>query len=347
MLSIVAGVGAFALLDRPRTQGTDRALAALMVVALASSGLGIPILLGVGVELALTKEGRERLWVVAAPFALYLLWYVAYGTNRAAFEELSLSALWAWTAANHAAGAIIGERQIEPGQQMLVLVLLVLAYRAFRVDRAGRIRLAALAIILLTFYGADRDLAPRHRAAVVLALPHRRGRLPAAHARRGRARLEDPHAGCRSSCCCSPGSRSARPTAAPRRCATGARCSCSAPIACARRSAPSSCSGASASRRRSRSPRWPRRSSRPGRGSTRSTTCAAIPATASRRSAARRPTCAPSPTTRSCARAGCSCGPAARSSTRGARRPVLRGTPPAATVAPAGRARRGRPERSR
>ena len=164
MLSIVAGVGAFALLDRPRTQNSDRALAALMVVALASSGLGIPVLLGIGVELALTKEGRERLWVVAVPFGLYLLWYLAYGTNRAAFEELSLSALWAWTAANHAAGAIIGERQIEPGQQMLVLTLVVLAYRAFRVDRAGRVRLASLAVILLTFYGltaiSRHDIAP-------------------------------------------------------------------------------------------------------------------------------------------------------------------------------------------
>ncbi len=164
MLSIVAGVGAFALLDRPRTQRTDRGLTALMVVALASSGMGIPVLLGIAVELALTKEGRGRLWVVAAPFGLYLVWYVAYGTNRAAFEEVSLTALWAWTAANHAAGAIIGERQIEPGQQMLILMLVVIAYRAFRVDRAGRVRLAALAVILLTFYGltgvSRHDIAP-------------------------------------------------------------------------------------------------------------------------------------------------------------------------------------------
>ena len=164
MLSIVAGVGAFALLDRPRTSGTDRALAALMVVALASSGMGIPVLLGIAVELALTAEGRRRMWVVAVPFALYLVWYVAYGTNRAAFEEVSLSALWAWTAANHAAGAIIGERQIEPGQQMLIVILLIVAYRSFRLDRAGRVRLAALAVTLLTFYAltaiSRHDIAP-------------------------------------------------------------------------------------------------------------------------------------------------------------------------------------------
>ncbi len=164
MLSIVAGVGAFALLDSPRTRRTDLALVALVLVTISSSGLGIPILLGLAVELALTREGRERLWVVAAPFALYLVWYVAYGTNRAGLDELTLSLLWAWTAANHAAGAIIGERQIEPGRDMLIVLLVILAYRAFRVDRAGRVRLAALATILLTFYGltaiSRHDIAP-------------------------------------------------------------------------------------------------------------------------------------------------------------------------------------------
>lgn len=164
MLSIVAGVGAFALLDRPRTQRTDWGLAALMVVALASSGMGIPVLLGIAAELTLTAQGRARLWVVAAPFGLYLVWYLAYGTNRAGIEELSLSALWAWTAANHAAGAIIGERQIEPGQQMLIVILLIVAYRSFRLDRAGRVRLAALAVTLLTFYAltaiSRHDIAP-------------------------------------------------------------------------------------------------------------------------------------------------------------------------------------------
>ena len=60
-------------------------------------------------------------------------------------------------------------------------------------------------------------------------------------------------------------------------------------------------------RRRSRSRRSRRRSSRPGRGSTRSTACAATRATARRSSRARRPTRAASPTTRSCAPAGWRC----------------------------------------
>ena len=47
---------------------------------------------------------------------------------------------------------------------LLVVILVVVAYRAFRVGAAGRIRLAALAVILLTFYGltavSRHDIAP-------------------------------------------------------------------------------------------------------------------------------------------------------------------------------------------
>jgi hypothetical protein len=164
MASIVAGVAAFHVLDRQPGPRTDRLLCGLMIVALCSSGLGIPVLVGVGVELALTEAGRRRLWVVGAPFALYVVWYVAYGTNRAGFHELAISALWAWTAMNLAAGALIGERQIEPGRDLLILLLAVLAYRTFRVPPASRVRLAAIATVLLTFYGltaiSRHDVAP-------------------------------------------------------------------------------------------------------------------------------------------------------------------------------------------
>jgi hypothetical protein len=164
MASIVAGVGAFAVLDRPRDRRSDLVLAGLLTVALASSGMGIPVLAGVAVELLLTAEGRRRLWVVGAPFALYLVWYAGYGTNRAGLDDLGLSALWAWTAAGHAAGALIGRRQIEPGRDLLVILLVVLAYRAWRVAPPARIRMAAIATVLVSFYGltaiSRHDIAP-------------------------------------------------------------------------------------------------------------------------------------------------------------------------------------------
>ena len=153
MASIVAGVAAFLVLDKPPSQRNDRLLCGLMIVSLCASGLGIPILVGVAVELLLTPAGRKRLWIVGAPLALYVLWYLSFGTNRAGFDDLGLAALWAWTALNHAAGAMIGERQIEPGRDFLIVLLVVLAYRAFRVPPASRIRLAAIATVLLTFYG--------------------------------------------------------------------------------------------------------------------------------------------------------------------------------------------------
>ena len=164
MASIVAGVAAFLVLDRPPSQRDDRLLCGLLIVALCSSGLGIPIVVGVAVELLLTAEGRRRLWVVGVPFALYVLWYLVYGTNRAAVDELSISALWAWTAMSHAAGAMIGERQIEPGQQLLILLIIVLAWRTWRVAPASRVRLAAIATVLVAFYGltaiSRHDVAP-------------------------------------------------------------------------------------------------------------------------------------------------------------------------------------------
>lgn len=164
MASIVAGVAAFHLLDRPPSPRNDRLLFGLIVIALCSSGLGIPVLVGVAVELALTPAGRRRLWVAGVPFALYVVWYVAYGTNRAGFDELAISALWAWTAIGHGAGALIGERQIEPGRDLLIVLLIVLAYRAFRVPAAARVRMAAIAMLLVTFYGltaiSRHDVAP-------------------------------------------------------------------------------------------------------------------------------------------------------------------------------------------
>src|SRR5204862_5431891 len=64
MASIVAGVAAFLVLDREPSPRNDRLLCGLLIVALCSSGLGIPIVVGVAVELLLTAAGRRRLWVV-------------------------------------------------------------------------------------------------------------------------------------------------------------------------------------------------------------------------------------------------------------------------------------------
>ena len=72
--SLSAGVGAFLMLDR-RDRAGDVAAAVLLGVSLACSGLGIPIVVGLVIEVVLA---RRRWWVVGAPLALYALWWLAY-----------------------------------------------------------------------------------------------------------------------------------------------------------------------------------------------------------------------------------------------------------------------------
>jgi hypothetical protein len=164
MASIVAGVAAFHVLDRGPSRRDDRIVCGLVVASLCSSGLGIPVLVGVAVELMLTAQGRRRMWIVGVPFGLYIVWYVFYGVSRADYHDLAISALWAWTAMSEATGALIGKRQVEPGQDLLILLLVVLAYRAYRVTAASRVRLAAIATVLVVFYGltalSRHDVAP-------------------------------------------------------------------------------------------------------------------------------------------------------------------------------------------
>lgn len=80
--SMAAGLGAMLALDARRRRG-DVAACLLLVVALASSGLGISIALGVLVELLWDRDRRRRLWIVAVPAALYGAWYVAYNLDPA------------------------------------------------------------------------------------------------------------------------------------------------------------------------------------------------------------------------------------------------------------------------
>lgn len=152
MLSIVAGVAAFAVLDLAPGRRNDALLCGLLLLALSSSGLGIAMAAGVTVELLLSAAGRRRLWTVAAPLALYLAWYAAYGVNRASLDDLGAGLTWAGTAADYAAGALIGERGIEPGRVMFTAILLVVVFRVWWLDRAGRVRVLALAAVLVTFY---------------------------------------------------------------------------------------------------------------------------------------------------------------------------------------------------
>ena len=74
LISLAAGLVALLALDRGDRRGEIVASAAL-AVALASSGVGVAVAAGLVVDVL----GRRRpVWIVAAPIALYLLWWLVY-----------------------------------------------------------------------------------------------------------------------------------------------------------------------------------------------------------------------------------------------------------------------------
>jgi hypothetical protein len=77
LISLAAGLGALLLLDRDDRVG-DLAACVLLALSLASSGIGVPVALGLLVDVL---WGRRRLgdtWIIAVPLALYGLWWLIY-----------------------------------------------------------------------------------------------------------------------------------------------------------------------------------------------------------------------------------------------------------------------------
>src|SRR5687768_14723889 len=79
--------GAWALVlatDDPRDVRFDRRLVAaaiLLIVAVASSGVGLVFIPVIGVAILLTSGPPKRLLVLAPATAVYLLWYLAFGSS--------------------------------------------------------------------------------------------------------------------------------------------------------------------------------------------------------------------------------------------------------------------------
>jgi hypothetical protein len=123
LLSVVGGLGAWVLLERRDRLGDLGAMACL-VVAVGSSSLGIPLIIGVAVELAWQRDWK-RLWVVAIPTLLYIIWYLHYGESEVTLNSLINTPGFAADLAAAAAGGLVG-RALEWGRPLAVLGLVVL-----------------------------------------------------------------------------------------------------------------------------------------------------------------------------------------------------------------------------
>jgi hypothetical protein len=162
LISLGAGVGAFLMLDR-RDRVGDVGASVLLLVSLASSGLGQPIALGLAVDVL---WGRRRLrdgWIVAAPLAAYALWWLVYQTDQTGNwrHDIPLTPGFVADAAAAAISGLVGlaARPVEYGGSTLspwgpALVIGAVAACAWRIARlrSASPRVLALLTIVLSFW---------------------------------------------------------------------------------------------------------------------------------------------------------------------------------------------------
>jgi hypothetical protein len=159
--SLLGGLAALLALDRRDRAGDVGACVALLV-SLASSGIGVPIVIGVALEVVLVHRRAPReWWVVGVPVLLYAVWAIGYqhtGITRHAlvtapsFVATGLASTFGGLAGLGGSTGLDG-----PGTLMRfgpVLLLAALALATWRLVQLRRLspRVASLATIVLSFW---------------------------------------------------------------------------------------------------------------------------------------------------------------------------------------------------
>ena len=162
LISLSAGLGVLLALDRGDRRGEIWA-ALLLALALASSGIGVPIAAGLVVEVI----GRRRSWwVLAVPLALYALWWTVYQDSNFFRHNVVLAAQFAADAAGGSLAALAGLTEghldahgtfidagaaLDWGRPLLAAGAVLLAWRLVRLGRIS-VRVLALLAMAVTFW---------------------------------------------------------------------------------------------------------------------------------------------------------------------------------------------------
>lgn len=163
LISLAAGVAALLMLDRADMTGSVGA-AVMLGVSLASSGIGLPITIGVVVELLLRRASRRELLVIAVPIALYILWWIGYQQASLGRNAIVLTPGFTANEAAAAIAALLGlggqAMPLQPGYEgtllewgrpLVALGVIALAWCLFRA-RGARPRLSGLLVTLAAFW---------------------------------------------------------------------------------------------------------------------------------------------------------------------------------------------------
>ena len=140
LLSVAGGLTAWVLLERDDRAGDLLAMLGI-VVAMGSSSIGIPVMIGIAVELAWRRQWRRE-WLVAIPAVIYALWYLRYGESQITANGLINAPGFVEDLAAAAFGGLAG-RALEWGRPVALLAAVLVVLR-LALPRPVTPRLASL-----------------------------------------------------------------------------------------------------------------------------------------------------------------------------------------------------------
>jgi hypothetical protein len=159
LISLGAGLGSLLLLDRGDRRG-DIAASFLLALALASSGLGLPLALGLAVDILWGRRRWQDAWIVAVPLALYGVWWLTYQETGLLGEVADVPAFVvdAASASVSSLAGLAGDpvprargTLLTWGRPLAFVAVVLLAWRLVRLRRIPP-RVVALLTIVLSFW---------------------------------------------------------------------------------------------------------------------------------------------------------------------------------------------------
>jgi hypothetical protein len=153
-----AGISALMLLERRDTVG-DVAACALIVLAICSTSLAVAFLVGVAVEIAVSRRRWRDAWIVAVPLALYVIWVLHYHPSQVDLSRITDVPLNVVKSAAAALSDVTGLSGVSPvaqtgssftyGAPLLALAAALVVWRPVR-SRFGA-RAISLVVTLVVF----------------------------------------------------------------------------------------------------------------------------------------------------------------------------------------------------
>ena len=154
--ALTAGLGALLALERD-TRRRNAVACLLLVSAISMSGLGMAFVVAAAISVALRRRPAQ-LWIPAVPSLLFLVWWVAYGSDAPSglsvdnLDGLPEYVLDCITSGLGAIGGQTGRSAVELGRILLVALVVVIAVRLIRGRRPSSGVLVFIGAAL-TFWG--------------------------------------------------------------------------------------------------------------------------------------------------------------------------------------------------